>query len=170
MSSSTTTRDVHSKTAQSKFVEESIREGWSMADVTMWQQLCRRLALLAPGTESIMYVLLAISEEQGISPLGLCHAARDQGHKVVDEKAIDTLCHIYGTEADERAEAMFDEIHSDDDRLSIKEPKAKRRLAFIDLTEEHDADDDVDDKEVECEEDSEKTIEIPATQPYDDDF
>lgn len=68
-------------TPQSKFVEEQVREGHSLEDIKMWQNLCKSLALLDANAEETMHGVLCICDKDGISPMTLMGEMRSMGFK-----------------------------------------------------------------------------------------
>lgn len=68
-------------TPQSKFVEEQVREGHSLEDIKMWQNLCKSLALLDANAEETMHGVLSICDKDGISPMTLMGEMRSMGFK-----------------------------------------------------------------------------------------
>lgn len=86
---------------QTAFVESCVREGWRILDVQMWQNLCKKLAVLDGESELSMMLLLGIADEHGISPIQLCAYARDEGYKCLEMEAIQHLAQMYGIEVKE---------------------------------------------------------------------
>jgi len=77
---------------QSKFFEESLRAGHSMAAVQMWQANCRKLALLAESSKSSALFVLQMSAEHNVPVLAICDDLIRNGlKKLEDEKALEVL-------------------------------------------------------------------------------
>jgi len=111
---------------QTQFVEECVREGWRIADVQLWQNLCKKLATLSADSELAMMVLLGIADEHGISPIQLCAYARDEGYKQLEMDAIEHLVSMYGErddEDDDAKERRIPEATQDDVASECDEPK-----------------------------------------------
>jgi len=137
--------------AQTEFVEASIREGFALADVQVWQALCKKLATLSDDADLAMICLLGIADEHGISPVQLCAYARAEGYKTIEAEACQYLCEMYGCEHaaerdEECAESTQKDIQEDEDSgecgvatdeevnkfiSSVGKPK-KRLIAFPD--------------------------------------
>lgn len=79
---------------QTAFLEQSIREGHSMAAVQMWQNLCRRMALLGSDSLNIAHVMLQLSDEVELSPLHICDQLRANGVKKLDGKTMGLLSEL----------------------------------------------------------------------------
>lgn len=85
---------------QTAFVESSVRQGWRILDVQMWQNLCKKLATLSDDSELAMMLLLGIADEHGISPIQLCAYARDEGYKQLEMDAVQHLAQMYGIDVE----------------------------------------------------------------------
>jgi len=98
---------------QSKFFEESLRAGHSMASVQMWQANCRKLALLAEGSHSVSLVLLQMSTDHRLSVLAICDDLISNGVKKLDDKnvleVLHNLGHIYEESTEREASSSSDE-------------------------------------------------------------
>lgn len=73
------------QSAQSAFTEKSIREGFTLEDIKMWQALCRSLALLGDDAEEAMHGVLSICDMHGLSPLTVCMQIRSLGFPSIEE-------------------------------------------------------------------------------------
>lgn len=79
---------------QAAFTEEQIREGHSLEDIKMWQNLCKALALLEGDAEADMHGVLSICDQEGLSPLTICSQMRSMGFQTVAE-GIDAALQFY---------------------------------------------------------------------------
>jgi len=100
-------------TTQAAFVEACVREGWRIADVQMWQNLCKKLAVLSDDSDLSVMLLLSIADDHGISPVQLCAYARDEGYKALDKDAVEHL-----------AEMLFAREASGDEDDNIRQTQA----------------------------------------------
>jgi len=146
--------DVHKASDQASFTEASVREGHSLLSIQMWQNVCRRLAVLGEDTESIVNVMLSMADENGVSPLALCDQLAKQGIKKLDATALEILVNI----ANGEYESDHDEDYDDkpvpatqpmtpppDEAECVRGPEPKRsakRKLFVDLTAEEEQLDD----------------------------
>jgi len=80
------TSNVKDIVTQSKFFEESLRAGHSMAAVQMWQANCRKLALLAESSHSSALVVLQMSADYGVPVLAICDDLIGNGIKKLEDK------------------------------------------------------------------------------------
>lgn len=139
--------EVKPKVNQASFTEESIREGFTLEDIKMWQNLCKQLALLAEDAEETMHGMLAICDKEGISPLAVCLEMRSMGYKTCEEGISPAIEHYFGRSDDngqypdgERDERdNHDPDADEDDRVEVPDhthaaPSWKQRKRF----EEHD--------------------------------
>lgn len=83
------------------FVEASVREGFSLEDVKMWQNLCRDLTVCKEDSEETMHAMLSICDENGISPLAVCGEMRGMGYKSCYAGIEAALEQFHNKEADE---------------------------------------------------------------------
>jgi len=83
------------QTPQAAFVEEQVRLGFSIADVTMWQALCRKCSLFGEDSSFCMLVLQSIAAEHGVSIMHLVSLIRACGHKDLNAGAIQQLLDQY---------------------------------------------------------------------------
>lgn len=82
------------------FVEASIREGFSLEDVKMWQNLCRDVSVLKEDSEETMHGMLSICDKEGISPLAVCGEMRGMGFKSCTAGIQPALEHYFNKEVD----------------------------------------------------------------------
>jgi len=98
---------------QSKFFEESLRAGHSMAAVQMWQALCRKLALLTEGSDAVALAVLQMSSAHNVPALAICDDFIANGVKKHDDKNIldvaHNLDHIYGERTESEGCSSTDE-------------------------------------------------------------
>lgn len=120
-------------TPQTEFTEDCIRQGWRIADVQMWQNLCKKLALLQDDSEISMMLLLGIADEHDISPIQLAAYARDEGYKQLDEEAAFHLAQMYGVSLDAEAEDDEGAVTKDDE--SDDEPKGWRKKKRVEASQ-----------------------------------
>jgi len=101
--------------AQTAFVEAQVRLGYSMADVQMWQALCRKLCFSDEESCNAMLVLLDIAHTHGVSPVSLASIIRATGKKSIDMAAATMLLDYYppGESGDEGEEEDEDETESE---------------------------------------------------------
>lgn len=107
------TSNVKDIVTQSKFFEESLRAGHSMAAVQMWQALCRKLALLADCSHSVTLAVLQMSTNYEASPLAICDDLIANGIKKHDDpnilEVLNNLEHIYGERTVSEGSSSSDE-------------------------------------------------------------
>jgi len=140
--------DAHNPQTQTQFTEASVREGHSIASVQMWQNLCRRLAILGDNTESLTNVILSMSDEHGVSPLAICDRLLANGVKKLDGAALEALIQLasdeyHGPPSDDDTEgppaASQPLTPPADEAEAVCGPAPKRsakRKLFLDLTAE----------------------------------
>lgn len=144
--------DAHQPQTQTQFVESSVRDGHSLAAVQMWQNLCRRLAVLGDDTESITNVVLSMSDQHGVSPLSICDRLLGNGVKKLDGAALEMLIQLADDEYNPPSDRDDDDDDDDkpvpatqpmtppqDEAEAVCGPAPKRtakRKLFVDLTAE----------------------------------
>jgi len=101
--------------AQTAFVEAQVRLGYSMADVQMWQTLCRKLCFSDEESCNAMLVLLDIAHTHGVSPVSLASIIRATGKKSIDLASATMLLDYYppGESGDEGEQEDEDETESE---------------------------------------------------------
>lgn len=109
--------------AQTAFVEAQVRLGYSMADVQMWQALCRKLCFSDEESCNTMLVLLDIAHTHGVSPVSLSSIVRASGKKSLDMAAAQFLLEFYPPGE------SSDEGEQEDDDGTESEPIGKRQRA-----------------------------------------
>jgi len=88
-------KETHAISAQASFVEEQVRNGYSIADVNMWQALCRQLTVKGGESEDIMRDLLLLSATETLNVLAICNKARRMGYKKLDEECVEAMIKLY---------------------------------------------------------------------------
>jgi len=86
-------------TPQALFVEAQIREGFSLEAIKVWQALCRNVAVLKNDAEETMHGVLAICDDQGISPMQVCQVILDAGFKTAETGIDAALAMFFEKEA-----------------------------------------------------------------------
>lgn len=120
-------------TPQTKFVEEQVREGHSLEDIKMWQNLCKSLALLDANAEETMHGVLSICDKDGISPMTLMGEMRSMGFKTACE-GIDSALEAHfdrvsGTDGHTTDGGDdFGDEDDDEDRMETARKRIRRRF------------------------------------------
>jgi len=121
--------------AQTAFVEAQVRLGYSMADVQMWQALCRKLCFSDQDSCTAMLVLLDIANTHRVSPVSLASIVRASGKKTLDLQAAEFLLDFYPPgESDGEQE----DVDDDEDTISESIGKRQRATKFVEDEAEED--------------------------------
>lgn len=119
------------QTPQAAFVEEQVRLGFSIADVTMWQALCRKCSLFGEDSSFCMLVLQSISAEHGVSVMHLVSLIRGCGHKELNAAAVQQLLDQYqeakGDDDDEEEDRTEEEADPPSSPPPLRRKKLQRR-------------------------------------------
>lgn len=106
------------QTPQAAFVEEQVRLGYSIADTTMFQALCRKLSLFGEDSEYCMLVLLSIAAEHEVSLMHLVSLIRACGHKELNAGAVQQLLDQY----QESAPHAEEDDEDDEEKTEVTSP------------------------------------------------